>query len=314
MVNGSIKVCFVGLGSIGRRHLKNIKKYANLNNIDLVIHALRSKHTIGDINKSSIQKEFYVINEMEEDYDIIFITNPTSLHFDSVSNLVKKCKNMFIEKPIFDHYDYNIDSIDFRPDGKYYIAAPMRFTDVFQYLKENIDPNSIISSRIICSSYMPNWQKGRDYRKSFRVDEKRGGGVDIDLIHEIDYMVDYFGMPKRVYRSAGKFSILEMEACDLAMYQFTYQNRLVQVLLDYFGRVDKREIELYTNDEVIVGDFIKKEIRYIGRNEVVVFDKEIDHYYREMEYFMSYISGQKDHNINNVNKALTILKLSKGEI
>lgn len=314
MVNDSIKVCFVGLGSIGCRHLNNIRKYANFNKIDLVIHALRSKHANNARNKLNIEKEFYVIDDMEEDYDVIFITNPTALHFDSILNLVGKCQNMLIEKPIFDHCDYNVESIAFRSDGKYYVAAPMRFTDVFQYLKENIDPNSVISSRIICSSYMPNWQKGRDYRKSFRTDKEQGGGVDIDLIHEIDYMVDYFGMPKKVYRSVGKFSALEMDACDLAMYQFTYQNRLVQVLLDYFGRVDKREIELYTNDEVIVGDFLKKEIRYLFKDEIVVFDKETDHYYREMEYFMSLILGEKVYNINNVSNAFKTLKLSKGEI
>lgn len=311
-----LNVCFVGLGSIGTRHLNNLIKYTSYKKINVDIHAIRNTgKSLNDNVKCHVSKEMKSVEDIDDHYDVIFVTNPTSMHYDSIRELLPFCSNMFIEKPIFENSNYDLGSIDFAPDKIYYVAAPIRYTDTFRHLKEYIKDKVIVSVRIICSSYMPDWQKGRDYTKSFRVEEKMGGGVDIDLVHEIDYMKDLFGMPRDVVRVAGHYSDLKMNACDLAVYIFSYDDFVVEMHLDYFGRVDKREIELYLNDEVLVGDFLRKEVKYLSEGKTVSFDKTVDHYYREMATFLDMIIGKEsDMNINSVNNAFDILKLAKGEM
>lgn len=313
---GKWKVCFVGMGSIGIRHLRNLQKISKEKQLSLEIHALRNtNNTLAPGDEAILSKQMSKISEIVDDYDIIFITNPTAMHYDFIKKLINYGRNMFIEKPLFDHTKYDLGDIHLNSESIYYVAAPMRYTDTFLYIKNFIKNKRIFSARIICSSFMPEWQKGRDYTKSFRTDEKAGGGVDIDLIHEIDYMVDLFGLPNHVKRVAGHYSDLNMNACDLAVYIFSYPNFVVEMHLDYFGRFDKREVELYYSDDVVIGDFMNKEVKYLRSDHIVKFDSSVDHYYREMSAFIDMIiKRNRNNNINDIYKAYKILKLAKGEL
>ena len=84
-----MKVLFVGLGSIGQKHLANLRTLG-----DFEIDALRTK----DINDLNLNKVYLSYDDVPSDYDIIFITNPTNLHYEAITKLSDKTKNMFIEK------------------------------------------------------------------------------------------------------------------------------------------------------------------------------------------------------------------------
>lgn len=162
---------------------------------------------------------------------------------------------------------------------------------------------------------MPSWQPGRDYRKSFRCFNDRGGGVDVDLLHEIDYMIYLFGKPQKVHRVAGKYSHLEMDACDLATYIFEYDDKVVEMHLDYFGRVRNRQTELYAEDDVVVVDFNKQSCELKVKEEVEHYGAD-DHFYQdEMAYFLNlYLSKGKMENINTPEMAYETLRITKGLI
>lgn len=311
-----LKVFFTAMGSIGSRHLKNISALGCEYGIRIIADTYRQTERIlpEDISKL-IHREIRDIYEVNEIYDIIFITDITSTHFKNIFFLKDRCRHMFIEKPIFENGTYNLN--DVRPSNNqiFYVAAPIRFTDTVKYVKEFVGEHEIYAARMICSSYMPNWQKGRDYRKSFRTDQNRGGGVDIDSVHEVDYMVDIFGMPKSVKRVAGKFSDLEMTACDIAVYIFEYEKYVVELHVDYFGRFENRKIELYYDEDVLAADIFEKEVIYQRTGKRISFDKNTDHYYREMKYFLDMIlSHDSEKNINTIDKAYNILKLAKGDM
>ena len=79
-----MKILFIGLGSIGKRHLINVKQYLSKNKIKSEIHCLKSKKS-SNLNKSSnlkndVDKVLYSISDLDNDYDCIFITNPTHKH------------------------------------------------------------------------------------------------------------------------------------------------------------------------------------------------------------------------------------------
>ena len=95
-----MKICMIGLGSIGRKHLGNITTVLKERGIVYEIDALRSSHTaLREKECNGISKQYYNIDEMPDDYDVIFITNPTSMHYDTIRKTIEKTKHMFIEKP-----------------------------------------------------------------------------------------------------------------------------------------------------------------------------------------------------------------------
>jgi len=156
---------------------------------------------------------------------------------------------------------------------------------------------------------LPDWRPNVDYRKIYSAIKELGGGVSIDLIHELDYLTYLFGMPDEIIRCIGKYSNLEISSDDLAIYICKYRDKLIEVHLDYFGRIQKREVELYCGDKVIVGDILKNKL-IIGDKEFCFEENPNDKYIREMEYFIGCIeNGVKTE--NEIQNAQSVLKLSR---
>ena len=182
---------------------------------------------------------------MPEDYDIVFITNPTELHWQTLQQFHKKGKHFFIEKPVVSiHQRKQARGFEKRGDSVYYVACPLRYHAVIQYIKREIPADDVLSVRSISSSYLPDWRPGRDYRTTYSAQRKLGGGVSIDLIHEWDYLTYLFGWPKKVACMKGKVSPLEIDSDDYAIYIAAYEGMTAELHLDYFGRQTIRTIEL----------------------------------------------------------------------
>lgn len=307
------KIAMVGLGSIGSRHLVNISQVLTERNISYSIDLIRSNKN-KDVNKeiaNLINNVYYSYEEVPNDYDVIFITNPTHLHYETIKRYISKTKHMFIEKPIFDSTNKSIDDLMLKDDGIYYVACPLRYTDVIQYIKNEVDLSKVYSSRVVCSSYLPDWRPNVDYRNTYSAHIDQGGGVSIDLIHEWDYIQYLFGQPEEVFNLRGKFSDLEIDSDDLSIYIAKYKNMMVEVHLDYFGRKIIREIQLFANDDTIVADIANSEIRYLKSGQIISFKESRNDFQRkEIAYFFDAIEG-KEENHNNINTAMKTLKIAK---
>lgn len=308
-----MKVCFWGLGSIGKRHLKNIVNIFKDYNLTLEIHALRKTKTpLCRDTQSLIDYEFFNEEELHTDYDITFITNPTNLHFDSIKFMENRTKNMFIEKPIFDNSEYNIDELNLKSTGVYYVAGPLKFTPVIQNLRKVIKNEKVYCIRAICSSYLPDWRKGVDYRTIYSAKKSEGGGVSIDLIHEWDYIVYLCGFPIEVFNLNGKYSHLEIDSEDISIYIAKYEDKLVEVHLDYFGKQNRRQIEIFTQNATIVGDFINNTISFSdGRKQLDLSRVDKDMYIEEMKNFINSVLTSTEGK-SNIENAYKILKLATG--
>lgn len=309
-----MKVCFVGLGSIGKRHLRNLHHMCNKLNIDLEVHALRNTDKeLDEEVKKKISKFEKDINNLDYDYDITFITNPTSMHYETINLFKDRTLNMFIEKPIFHSLDCDLKKLNLKENGVYYVAAPMRYTNVIRELKEIIKQEKVYSVRNICSSYLPEWRKGVDYREVYSAKKELGGGISLDCIHEWDYLITLFGFPNKVMNIQGKYSNLEIDSDDISIYIADYKDKLVELHLDYIGKETRREIELITENGLIVADFIKNEIRFSYKDKLVFENDDDEIYIRELEEFFNMINS-KIENTNSIEHAYNVLKIAKGEV
>ncbi len=303
----------IGLGSIGTRHVKNLRKVLEIRKMEFQIDALRSgNRNLNTEIQGIIQNQYYDVEGLPSDYDVIFITNPTSLHYDTIQKVVKKTKHMFIEKPVFDECYYDLDKLLLNSGNIYYVACPMRHKSIMKFVKEEVLPHEeIVSCRIISTSYLPNWRKGVDYRKVYSSIKALGGGVTRDLIHEWDYAIYLFGMPRSVKNIRGHYSNLEIDCDDVSIYVAKYEKMLLEIHIDYIGQKTERMLQLFTNEKRIDVDLLSNELVEYKNNELTnrhCFGEE-DLYLNEMEYFINCIKGDSK-NFNTIYDAFETLRIA----
>ena len=99
----TITALFVGLGSIGTRHLKNLTNLCADRGWTLQADALRSdlSRPLRDGVAALLHAQYTDLADAPAHYDMVFITNPTSLHADALTRVRGRGGALFIEKPIF---------------------------------------------------------------------------------------------------------------------------------------------------------------------------------------------------------------------
>ncbi len=308
-----MKVCFVGIGSIARRHIRNLCDICSADGMDIKIDALRRQTSYDKDVPLGIDKVYTSCEEMPTDYDVVFLTNPTEFHADMLVRLHDHAKHFFVEKPVTSLRTVDkMRSVPFRKDSIYYVACPLRYCNVISYLKNEVELKKVYAVRSISSSYLPDWRAGIDYRETYSAHRELGGGVSIDLIHEWDYLTYLFGMPTNVSCYMGKVSDLEIDSDDYAIYIAQYKNMIAELHLDYFGRKSIRNIELYTDEDTIIGDLINSQVRFLKEGKLIDLTEDRDAYQkRELAYFVDLITkgGESQNDIAN---ALQVLELTQG--
>lgn len=294
------KILFVGMGSIGCRHLKNVKEIL----ASVEIAALRSsKSTVSSEYNDLIDQEFYNIDDAKKfKPDVVFITNPTSMHIKTALEFIDQVTAMFIEKPISDSDEKVQKLIDQHENTLIHVACPLRFHPALQYIKTYLeDSTRILNIKIVSGSYLPCWRPEQDYRETYCAKKELGGGVSLDLIHEIDYMRWIFGDVSQGYFGSAKISGLEIDTEDISYGIWKLKNNaLCEIHLDYFRKIPQRCLEIVTEKAVIMVDLINSVIIIDdGKNTERIeinFDRN-DMYIDEMNYFLGCITeGKKSFN------------------
>lgn len=303
-------IAFVGMGSIGKRHLGNVCKFVKEQGDTCTIDLYRSSmlRALPAEITELVANQYLCSDEMANHYDMVFITNPTSMHKQTIEHFRGHADAFFIEKPVFDSV---LDYVVAFDDVPSYVACPLRYNSVLQYVKQNIDLSKVISVRAMSSSYLPDWRHGQDYRQTYSAHADMGGGVDIDLIHEWDYLTWIFGMPTQSLGIAGKYSNLEIDSNDTAIYIAKSDKMTFELHLDYYGRKTQRTLDIFTHDDTIHCDIVAGTITYMKEGKTLSFNSERNAFQMaEIKHFFDIIEGRIE-NDSNVKHANNVLKLTK---
>ena len=309
-------IAFVGMGSIGKRHLGNvcelIKSQGDTYTIDLY-RSSESRELPAEVT-SLVTNQYLCSEPVQGQYDMVFITNPTSMHLETAVKFSPYTKAFFIEKPVFDGYDVENNVIAMLDEIPSYVACPLHYNPVLQYVKQNVDLSKVISVRAISSSYLPDWRPGQDYRQTYCAHADLGGGVDIDLIHEWDYLTWIFGMPTECYGVVGKYSNLEIDSNDMALYVAKNEQMSFELHLDYFGRKAQRTLDIFTHDDAIQCNLIAGTITYLKDGKTINVNAERNAFQMaEIKHFFDIAEGRIE-NDSNVEHGVKVLKLTKLKI
>lgn len=311
------KIAFVGLGSIATRHLKNIHVYLASQGDSCSVDLYRSSlgRPLSEDLQPLVNNSFLYADEIPANrkYDVVFVTNPTSMHYETVIRFAEHTDAFFIEKPVFDSTKVDEHIFKIIKDKISYVACPLRYNAVLQYVKDHVDLSKVYSARAISSSYLPDWRPGQDYRNTYSAHKELGGGVAIDLIHEWDYLTWLFETPDTCYTIQTKISDLEINSEDVALYIAKTDKRLIELHLDYYGRDSIRVLQLFMPDDTIECDILHGTVHYLKSRKEIKLDSERNAFQmKEIEHFFEIIN-HKIENDSTPEHAYRVLKIAKGE-
>jgi predicted dehydrogenase len=301
-----MNILIIGLGSIGLKHVASIRQVLT------TPHDLFALRSDKNCNKIEGIRNIFHVEEMKIIPDFIIISNPTSLHMQSIEECAKFKVPLFIEKPVF-HTLAGADKIDASVRGiPTYVACNLRFHPAIVFLKEHLSLNAqtINEVNIYCGSYLPEWRKEKELKKSYSVSEKMGGGVHLDLIHEVDYCCWLFGFPDQSDSLKRSASSLNIETPDYANYRMVYKGFTVSIILNYYRKDPKRSIEIVFDDDTWTIDLLACSIK--NSMGEILFSYEFNMmqtYIEQMRYFINAIKN-KESLMNNIKEAVRTLKVS----
>ena len=302
-----MRVLIIGLGSIGRKHVKVLKEISP----DVEIFALRSTKSVEPEDKIT---NVFTYAEIPSDVDFFLVANPTIFHKETIRKLLAYNKPLFIEKPVLHELDDEAYDMlnEIRNKRLFtYAGCPMRFHPCIEYLKEHLETNKprINEATIYCGSFLPDWRPGRDFRDVYSARPELGGGVHLDLIHEIDYTYFLFGKPGNVRSELRSTSTLHIPAIDYAHYSLEYPDFSASITLNYFRPTPKRNIEVVFENTLWNVDLLASTIKDEKNN--VVFTKPVDQHYllkKQMIVFLETLKEGKS-SPNSFEESIEVLKI-----
>lgn len=237
-----MRVGMIGFGSIGARHYRNLLPYSQ----DIVVLSRR-----GDLTDIDAVRRWHQF-KARAPFDVIFITNETAKHLATLRRcLPLRPRAIFLEKPL-SHNTAGISVLSAllkKAGVSVWVGYNFHFFPPYLAIKRLLDAKKLGRPYYLRASVGQDlrvWRSGRDYRLSYSARKRRGGGVLLDLVHDINYPAWLLGEPL-IFKSAvvKKLSHLAADTEDCADSLFTTRNGVVvSVHQDYLRVPLKTSVEI----------------------------------------------------------------------
>lgn len=293
----------VGYGSIGARHLKNLRTLFPDAQIALLRRPVSAPRHIMGVD--------HVFTDMTQaiNYapDAAVIACPAPWHMPTAIRLARAGVHLFIEKPIAMDCSSARALIAECNSRSLVISVgyDLRFDPMLVKFRDLINAGAIgdvYSVRIEVGQYLPDWRPNTDYRQGVSAKAELGGGVLLELSHEFDYLQWIFGVPTRVMSLGGRSGQLDIDVEDIAeiIIEYGQTGPWASIHLDMLQQKPYRQCRVVGTLGSIVWDGIARrvELSESKYSAPLVLQNEAEAngnmaYLAELKNFVSSIKGQE---------------------
>lgn len=313
-----MNILILGLGSIGQRHLRNLRRIDKKINFYAVRKKFFTPHldNKNKVIKGDIKKKYNImylknldqINKDRLSIDAAFVCTPSKFHIDEAIWLAKNNINIFVEKPLGDNFR-NLDKLKNllrkKSNLKHMMGYQLKFNPIILKLK------NFLSKKIIGDIYYVDIHHGEhindfhpyeDYKHSYAAKKSLGGGVVLTQIHEIDYMLFLFDKYELVTKSyiSSKVSDLQIDVEDTLSAQFILRDvkrkLICQLHTNFYEKPKRRQINIIGKKGKIFCDLNKGIINVFRNGKVrkILFNFDRNKIFmKQVKYFLNCIKKNK---------------------
>lgn len=210
------RILIVGLGSIGKRHLRLARELFPQADIRVLRH-----------QKCTSTPEYSngCFSELDQAVEfaprIAVIANPAPFHISSAQRLADAGAHLLVEKPLAASADGVAQLLESIHERRLVLLTGynLRFLPSLQMFRDLLEAKEIgrvISVRCETGQYLPSWRPDADYRQNVTARRELGGGALLELSHEIDYLRWIFGEIENVTARISRQSTLDIDVEDTA--------------------------------------------------------------------------------------------------
>jgi predicted dehydrogenase len=297
-----MKALVVGGGSIGSRHLRNLRQLG-IEHLGLVEPEVSRREAV------AAELPVAVFAGLKEGLawapDFVVVATPTHLHAGQTLDVVRAGFAVFVEKPLSHTVEHIAEIADVVERKKLtsLVGCNMRFHPGPAKVKQLLDEGrlgKILFARIHAGSYLPDWRP-TDYRANYAARVETGGGCILDYIHEIDLARWYLGDVQSVFCSARHLSSLEIETEDVAILVCRHAiGAMSEIHLDYVQRTYERGCQIVGELGSVFWGFNARTVRWFNaaNKEWSVYSQpaawEINQMYvDEMKHFLECLAEHR---------------------
>lgn len=227
----------VGLGSIGKRHLRLLREMLPSADIRVLRHSACSD-TIEFANGcfTSLKDACAFAPQ------ISIVANPAPAHINTAKALAMSGSHLLVEKPISADITGVSELIAFCDSNglQLQVGYNLRFLETLQVFRTailNSKIGQVQSIRCEIGQYLPSWRPDVDYRNTVSARKSYGGGALLELSHELDMLRWVFGEFTSLSAWTGRVSTLEIDVEDCVMLQISlHDGCAAQVSMDFLRR------------------------------------------------------------------------------
>ncbi len=293
-----IKVVIIGYGSAGRRHARILEK--NFNHVQIYILSKQK------IRKFYTFKKISYIKEINPSY--IIIASETFSHLSQLRYLEKNFTNkkILVEKPLFHGlYDLKIKK------NNVFVNYNLRFHPYILKLKKILKKEKIYDIKFLTNSYFPSWRNNVSYKKNYTTLKSKGGGVILDLSHELDIIISMFNKINIEYASYGKKSNLTKDTEDYFKFIGKFKKTNIALDINYYSRNELRLILVDSENFSIYLD-LKNNIFRLNKDKIsLIIKKKYSQDFTFLKTHQAIINGDGKNLLCKLNDGLKVLKMIK---
>jgi len=296
-----MKILVIGCGSIGERHIRNLR---GLSAGEIIACDTDRKRLSAIGKKYKIQTYADLGRALSKNVDAALVCTPTNTHIPIARKVIDSGAHVFIEKPL-SHNLKGVDDLIDRARKKnlaIFVGYNLRFHPGLVLVKRLLEKGEIgkvLSARAEFGQYLPDWRPLQDYRRSYTARKMLGGGIILDSSHELGYMRWLLGEVKEVSCFAGKLSRLVTDVEDTARVLLKFRSgSIASVSLDFIRRDYSRNCELICEEGSIIWDYPGALVKiYSAKNKkwrvIKVGSDPNEMYVREMRHFIRCVQGKE---------------------
>lgn len=241
-----MKILISGLGSIGRRHFRNL---IALGERDILLHRSH-RSTLPDEELAGFKVETDLEVALAHQPTAVIIANPTAFHLDVAIPAARAGCHILLEKPISHSLERVSQFERAAQEGSSRVLVGFQFrfhpglVQAAHLLAEGVIGRPL-SCRAVYAEFLPGMHPWEDYRFGYSARKDLGGGVILTLCHPFDYLRWLLGEVKAVCAFAGQLNDLALDVEDTAEIGLQFASGAIgSVHLDYNRRPADHHLEV----------------------------------------------------------------------
>jgi predicted dehydrogenase len=238
-----MKILQIGLGSMGKRRVRNFKALGVNDIVGFDLRQDRRKEVEKRYNIRTVDK---LTNNLIKERDVFVISTPPDKHLEYMRLAVKHCKPTFVEASVIRE---GLEELSKSAKDKKVLVAPsctFRFHPSVKTIKEIVFSKKygkICNFVYHMGQYLPDWHPWEDI-KDFYVSKKETSAGREMVPFELTWLLDITSMPQEVFAFYSKTHDMGVDIDDTYNMNLKFRNFLGTLIVDVVSRFAIRSLTL----------------------------------------------------------------------